>query len=273
MSGAVQDNAEVKRLLLAAADQGDLYAAFDLAEIYRTGGAEEPKDADEAAKWYRRAADQGYIPARMRLGRMLFYGDGVAADRDEAFRMFLPVAERGRAIAQAYVGLCYVLGCGVAQNAEQARRWIELSTRKDDLTAEYIANSARAFMYKMGFGVPQDLAEARKWFGDDLAHIITNFGEPIDRYELGLMEASGIGGAHDDRQAYADLAFAVDSGYSAASGALESLKETMSPQQILDAQQEAFLRWRGSREPFYGVYDRLDGADPDLLPESANVGR
>jgi TPR repeat protein len=40
-------------------------------------GIETPRDYEEAAKWYRRAADQGHPEAQFRLGSMYYLGQGV----------------------------------------------------------------------------------------------------------------------------------------------------------------------------------------------------
>jgi TPR repeat protein len=43
-----------------------------------------PKDAIEAVKWYRKAAEQGDAPAQFNLGNSYANGEGVAKDAVEA---------------------------------------------------------------------------------------------------------------------------------------------------------------------------------------------
>ena len=38
-------------------------------------------NSEEATKWYRKAAEQGYAEAQYRLGRFYMYGDGINNDR------------------------------------------------------------------------------------------------------------------------------------------------------------------------------------------------
>jgi TPR repeat protein len=53
------------------------------------------KDNAEAARWYRKAADQGYANAESGIGFMYFYGYGVQQDRAEANRWFRKAADQG----------------------------------------------------------------------------------------------------------------------------------------------------------------------------------
>ena len=52
--------------LRKAAEHGDAMAQFSLGVCYQNGWG-VGKDTDEAAKWYRKAAEQGYALAREAL--------------------------------------------------------------------------------------------------------------------------------------------------------------------------------------------------------------
>ncbi len=52
---------------MAAANQGDAYAQYNLGVMYANGDGVPENDA-EAVKWYRKAADQGYAVAQYNLG-------------------------------------------------------------------------------------------------------------------------------------------------------------------------------------------------------------
>ncbi len=54
-----------------------------------------PKDYAEAARWYRKAADQGNTSAEDNLGKQYYYGRGVQQDRAEAYRWFARAAAQG----------------------------------------------------------------------------------------------------------------------------------------------------------------------------------
>ena len=67
-------------------------------------GAGETQDDTEAAKWYRKAAEQGYALAQFNLAVMYDQGQGVARDQAEAAKWFRRAAEQGDAGAQFQMG-------------------------------------------------------------------------------------------------------------------------------------------------------------------------
>lgn len=79
--------------------------------LLNANGDGVPKNAAEAARWYRAAAEQGLVEAQFTLALMFTEGDGVARDEIEALVWFDLAARGGdsdaaknRAIAQAHVG-------------------------------------------------------------------------------------------------------------------------------------------------------------------------
>ena len=54
----------------------------------------------EAARWYRKAVDQGYALAQLDLGALYANGQGVAQDDAEAARWLIKAADQGNATAQ-----------------------------------------------------------------------------------------------------------------------------------------------------------------------------
>jgi uncharacterized protein len=53
------------------------------------------RDFVEAVKWYRKAAEQGYVEAQWSLGYMYDKGDGVTQDYAEAVYWYRKSAEQG----------------------------------------------------------------------------------------------------------------------------------------------------------------------------------
>jgi TPR repeat protein len=72
-------------------------------------GRSVPKDDAEAARWYRKAAEQGLADAQYNLGIAYRLGRGVPKDDAEAFRWFRQSAEQGTALAQAILGAMYTI--------------------------------------------------------------------------------------------------------------------------------------------------------------------
>jgi TPR repeat protein len=62
---------------------------------------------EEAAQWYRKAADQGLANAQCKLGMMFSQGCGVAQSELEAARWFKMAAEQCDAEAQLNLGLLF----------------------------------------------------------------------------------------------------------------------------------------------------------------------
>lgn len=58
------------------------------------------KDEAEAAKWYRKASDQGEPVAQYSLGFMYLLGEGAAKDKAEGVRLLRESARQGFAPAQ-----------------------------------------------------------------------------------------------------------------------------------------------------------------------------
>jgi TPR repeat protein len=70
----------------AAAGQGNIAGEMHLAALYRDGANNTiPRDMQQAAAWYRKAADQGDPTAQGTLGVLYSIGQGVPRDDVEAY--------------------------------------------------------------------------------------------------------------------------------------------------------------------------------------------
>ena len=132
--GVPQDDAEAAKWWRRAAEQGDARAQFFLAGAYNDGEG-VPQDDAEAAKWYRRAAKQGDAIAQAALGLMYDTGEGVPQDDAEAAKWYRRAAEQGFAPAQYLLGLAYGVGAGVPQNDWEAYIWHSLAAANGDKEA------------------------------------------------------------------------------------------------------------------------------------------
>ncbi len=98
-----------------------------------------PKDYQEAAKWYRQAAEQGDAEAQFNLGEMYHRGQGVPEDDGEAIRWYLLAADQGSLFskyAQYALGEMYSRVKGVKEDLIQAHMWFTLAAahRHSDAT-------------------------------------------------------------------------------------------------------------------------------------------
>jgi TPR repeat protein len=118
------------------------------------------QDYAEAAKWYRRAAEQGNAPSQIPLGSMYLQGQGVLQDYTEALKWFRLAAEHGDAFAQWSTGRFYHRGIGVAQNYVQAHKWLSLAKEGGNADAR---DDLRDVVAKM---TPEQIEEAQRLAGE-----------------------------------------------------------------------------------------------------------
>jgi TPR repeat protein len=104
------------------AEKGDMDAQYHLAVLHEFGrGTEE--NTLEAARWCRRAAEQGHAVAQLSLGRKLLLGEAVVPDMKEAFAWFMKSALQGNPQAELALSVCYQEGDGVKASETEARKW------------------------------------------------------------------------------------------------------------------------------------------------------
>ena len=133
--------------LLAKATAGDVAAEVQAADAYAAGNG-TPRDARQraadyaqAALWYRKAADLGYIPAQIHLAELYRDGRGVARDMAQAVTWYRKAADKGDAGAQGSLGLLYSVGMGVQQDYIEAYYWLSLAAAaKGPNQTKYMTN-------------------------------------------------------------------------------------------------------------------------------------
>ena len=84
-----------------------------LPSYYEQGQRCVPQNYAEAAKWYRKAAEQGDALAQLSLGSLYEQGQGVPQNYAEAAKWYRKAAEQGDALAQLSLGSLYEQGQGV----------------------------------------------------------------------------------------------------------------------------------------------------------------
>ena len=134
--------------LAAKASSGDAAAQVAAGERYAAKAAElhDPAEAAEAyktaAEWYRKAAQQGSVPAEMHLAQLYRDGGrGFARDMAQAAAWYRKAAEQGEVTAQGTLGLLYSIGQGVQQSDVEAYYWLDLAAGvKGPKQPQYAAN-------------------------------------------------------------------------------------------------------------------------------------
>jgi TPR repeat protein len=148
------------------------------------------RDAREAMKWYRKAAEQGIAAAQFGLALMydtpdasdgLRWVSGYRARRSRTPKLrtlavyedfavaaglrrggedtFQRVANQGIAAAQFNLGRMYERGHGVARDFREAAALYQKAADRGDPAAQFNLGT----LYYNGRGVPKDLVETHKW--------------------------------------------------------------------------------------------------------------
>jgi len=195
-------------LFSKAAAQGDVRGLYYVGTFYDGTFARKVEgigtDYNEAANWYRKAAEKGHLEAQLRLGKMYHRGENWTTrdgdgkhtwhrfdtDFDEAVKWLGIVAERGNSEAQVLMGECYYYGKGVGRDYGVAVEWLLKAEKQGNKDAQTILG----LCYLQGHGVEQDQAEAVRRFGIS-AESITTWGGP--QFHLGGCYERGEGVTQD----------------------------------------------------------------------------
>ena len=122
------------------AEKGDVVAQDAMGVMYATGdGVRE--NCFEAARWFRRAAEQGDAKSQYHLA--LYYYDGERIDYKQAVSWYRKAAEQGLADAQNRLGVMYAQGRGVSKDLDEATKWFRCAAEQGDATTKAtLANTA-----------------------------------------------------------------------------------------------------------------------------------
>lgn len=132
-------------------------------------------------------------------------------------------AERGDREGQYQLALCYLNGRGVAQDVQEAVRWLRCSAEQGLPEAQ----DGLGVRFSVGDGVVQDDLEALKWF-----RRAAEQGYAVAQFNLALAYAQGRGTEVDLIEAYAWFCLCAEQGDVAAAGAVDTIVETLSLEEL-----------------------------------------
>lgn len=112
--------------------------AYKTGDDYYFGRNGKTQSYEEAVKWYRKAAEQGYASAQCDLGYCYEKGQGVTKDYAEAVKWYRKAAEQGHAYAQYNLGNRYANGQGVTKDETETVKWYRKAAAQGD---EYAQNA------------------------------------------------------------------------------------------------------------------------------------
>ncbi|MDF2181889.1 tetratricopeptide repeat protein [Neptuniibacter sp. CAU 1671] len=122
------------------AENGNASAQNRLGEMYEFGYGTN-RNADMAYSWYRKAAEQDYLPALHNLGRCYNFGTGVEQNFEQAEIWYRKAAERGHTDAMFFLGTLYSNhhGSHSEQDSDiQAYAWMHNAAELGNQTAKAI---------------------------------------------------------------------------------------------------------------------------------------
>lgn len=139
--GGEENQERAAELFKTAADKGDRNAMFELGAMYALGRGVK-KNYVKASKYLRLS---GTEQARAML--------------EDAAEWWRPAAEQGIAEGEYQYGVCLVNGYGVVSDFEEGYKWIYRAALKDHARAV----DAMSQIYEFGIGLPADKAKADFW--------------------------------------------------------------------------------------------------------------
>ncbi|MFO1315660.1 MAG: tetratricopeptide repeat protein [Burkholderiales bacterium] len=211
-------------LLISAAEAGDAFAQFHLAEAYREGDF-VPQDYEAALRWYLAAALQDHADAQNNVGSMYLNGMGTPRNVAEALRWYREAAQQGQVDAELNLGIRFRTGDGVPPDEHEAFEWFLRSALGGCPEGMLEVGTA----YELGRGTAQSLLDAAQWHIDaaERGNVfamgrLSDYREDLERlalegdlsaaYWLARMYEGGYGVEHDDAMAYAWVRWAVRRG-------------------------------------------------------------
>ncbi len=187
------------------AEQGDAISQNSLGEIYDFGFYGVAKDYEEAARWYRKAAEQGADNAQNNLSILYFSGLGVKQDYVETVKWAQKAADQNNPQAQFNLGTCYQDGLGIEKSAVEAVKWYRKAAEQGYSDAQLNLGKC----YSSGRGVVKDEVEAVKWYRK-----AANQDNAKAQYNLGVCYANCTGEVKDEVEAVKWYRKAAEQGYS-----------------------------------------------------------
>lgn len=163
------------------------YLAYMMDSALGTG-----KDLAGAAQWYRKSAQQDYLPAIVYMGYIHSSAHGVPRDDKEAFKWYTRAAQMGDAIAQNNLATMLLRGVPYAKNEPLAAQWFLQSAMQGNMRAQYNL----ATMYRLGQGIKKNGPEALRWYS-----FAANQGDMYAQNALGYMYRKGEGTEKDPAEA------------------------------------------------------------------------
>lgn len=175
-----------------AAKKGDIEAAYKLGLIYEKG-EEVYRDLKIAAKWYRKAAQNGHAWAQVAIGHLHAIGRGTTRSQTKAREWFSKATSQRKDMdVLAQVAELYYHGFGEGYqwfwaDGAEAARLATIAAANENAEGQY----RLAEMHVHGWDVPKDMEKAKELYtkaadqGHEMAYEMLDhyFGENAELIE------------------------------------------------------------------------------------------
>lgn len=182
--------AEAARLFRKAAEQGHAVAQYNLGIAYAEGDGVS-RDTKQSVYWWQKAAEQGHATAQYNLGVGYAEGLGLVRDAKQAVYWYRKAADQGMVAAQNNLGLMYKSGEGVVRDAQQSIFWLQKAAENGHVDSMFNL----AGMYDRGELIARDVKRAVYWYRK-----AAELGDASSQYTLGWKYVTGEGVEPDAKQ-------------------------------------------------------------------------
>ncbi len=225
------------------ASSGHLREELELAGDYYEGRGIS-RNLEQAAYWYKKAADQGDPGAQVQIGYFYLVGLGVKQDQGHALRWLERASASGSQMGKLNLAVLYLRGIGVPRDTRLGLNLLNDLAKANEPHAE----AYLGVVYMLGIGVDKDVAQAEFWFSRAAKHHSAE-----GNYCMGTLYSVTDDHPHDPQKAAAYLRESSDAGYVRAKHSLglllvnhpELAQQSGEPVQLLEAA-AAGGSWRSS---------------------------
>lgn len=136
------DRAGALFLFKSLANDGELCAYREIANIYEIGGSNIECDYKQAFHWYKQSVDVANDAlGAYGLGRLYCYGKGIDKDYEKALWYFNLASENNVPIGHLMIGRIYYLGWGVDKDLLKAEKHFRIAATSGLVYAEKLLGS------------------------------------------------------------------------------------------------------------------------------------
>lgn len=170
---------EVFPSVLQLAENGDVMAQYELADIYENGYGCAKNDA-ENIRWLKNSAEQGCWRAMYSLGNLYYNQENYS----EAIKWYHMAAKLGFSIAQTDFAYCLNKGYGCEENKEEANKWFRKAAQQGNSDSQWWL----ATNLSNGWGCEKNTPEANDWYRKAAQQ-----GDKFAQYDLAINLQEGNG--------------------------------------------------------------------------------